>query len=392
MRKQCKATRNQRNRTEHEISVVEQTLPNTKRETSVVEQMLPNTKRETSVVEQTLPKHETRDVSRRTNAPKHETRNKNSLPQRIRRTKPSSLTFPWCFGRLHRPPPRCRAAWGSSGVECRPPWRSPPPPPCARPPFPRPQGRPAPRRDCSEVPARSPAPPTPSSAVVAAADPTPVASADDAAAAAGSAAGAAAVAVGTCGRWSPSWPRGWPPRQLHHPHPRRHWRTAGSKTTRPPPRHPSATQRQNIQGRLYQALGRLLSTYSRSLVQRRLFLVSGDLPLEPIREEWLSISGESSPFELFKDFLALLRISRLLENSTAASKCWRLEPVQTLVWYQFLRSPKTYKIIVDLETRQGIFNGSLRLNQNLGCLGESRWNPDSESMKHPIQAPNFRLS
>lgn len=51
----------------------------------------------------------------------------------------------------------------------------------------------------------------------------------------------------------PSWPGGWPPRQHRHPHPCRRRRTAGSKTTCPPPRHPSATQRQNIQGRLHQA-------------------------------------------------------------------------------------------------------------------------------------------
>ena len=55
----------------------------------------------------------------------------------------------------------------------------------------------------------------------------------------------------------------------------------------------------------------------------------------------------------------------------AECKSERLDPVQTPAWYQFLRSSKTYKIIVDLETGQGIFNGSLRLNQiHLGCHGD----------------------
>lgn len=121
---------------------------------------------------------------------------------------PGALTFPWCFGRPHRPPPRYRAAWGSTDAGSHLPSRTPPPPPSARSPF-RPQGRPDPRRDCSEAPTRPPSTRTPCSvAGVAgvAASPSPVASAeDDAATDAGSAAAAAAVGVaGTCDRWNPS--------------------------------------------------------------------------------------------------------------------------------------------------------------------------------------------
>lgn len=131
---------------------------------------------------------------------------------------PIALTFPWCFGRLHRPPPRYRVAWGSTDAGSRPPWRTPPPPPSARSPF-RPQDRPDPRRDCSEAPTRPPSPRTPYSCAVAgvvagtvagAAYPSPVASVaaavadDDAAAGVGSAVAAAAAVAGTCGRWNPS--------------------------------------------------------------------------------------------------------------------------------------------------------------------------------------------
>lgn len=134
-----------------------------------------------------------------------------AFSDRYRAEGPIALTFPWCFGRLHRPPPRYRAAWGSTDAGSHLPWRTPPPPPSARSPF-RPRDRPDPRRGCSEAPTRPPSARTPYSAAVsvagavagtvaAAAYPSPVAAAvDDAAADAGS----AAAAAGTCGRWNPS--------------------------------------------------------------------------------------------------------------------------------------------------------------------------------------------